>query len=47
MAIALKLLRNASTYTNRAEALQKLKSKLNNSTNQDEAMIATYTNGDS
>lgn len=47
MAIALKLLRNTSTYTNRAEALQKLKSKLNDSTNQGEAMIATYTNGDS
>lgn len=47
MTIALKLLRNTSTYTNRAEALQKLKSKLNASTNQGEAMIATYVNGDS
>lgn len=47
MAIALKLLRNTATYTNRAEALQKLKSKLNGSTNQGEAMIATYVNGDS
>lgn len=46
MAIALKLLRNTTTYANRGEALQKLKSKLNGSTNQGEAMIATYTSGD-